>query len=90
MKAVFWTTRFRLRLDLDPLIPVGAADAARLLRRGEWMHRTLCRPRNLLLGGLLLALLVSGRPETLNAQIPGTFPDKALIVPIGGTVTACK
>ena len=90
MKAVFRTTRFRLRLDLDPLIPVGAADAARLLRRGEWMHRTLCRPRNLLLGGLLIALLVSGRPENLNAQITGGLfpPDKAVVVSTGGTVTA--
>ncbi len=49
------------------------------------MHRTLCRPRNFLLGGLLLALLVSGRPETLNAQIPGTSGN-SLAVPIGGTV----
>jgi pilus assembly protein CpaC len=49
------------------------------------MHRTLCRPRNFLLGGLLLALLVSGRPESLNAQIPGTS-GSSLIVPIGGSV----
>ena len=49
------------------------------------MHRTLCRPRNLLLGGLLIALLVSGRPDSLNAQIPGTS-GSSLIVPIGGTV----
>ena len=49
------------------------------------MHRTLCRPRNLLLGGLLLALLVCGRPEALKAQIPGTSGN-ALTVPIGGTI----
>ena len=64
---------------------VGAAEAAYHLRRGEWMHRTLCRPRNFLLGGLLLALLVSGRPESLNAQIPGTS-GSSLTVPIGGAV----
>jgi pilus assembly protein CpaC len=82
---VFWTTRFRLDMVLKLLITVGAAEAAYPLRRGEWMHRTFCRPRNFLLGGLLLALLVSGRPESLNAQIPGTT-GSSLIVPIGGTV----
>jgi pilus assembly protein CpaC len=78
-------TRFRFDQDSEPLITVGAADAAYHLRRGEWMHRTICRPRNLLLGGLLIALLVSGRPESLNAQIPGTT-GSSLTVPIGGSV----
>ena len=82
---MFWTTRFCLDMVLKLLITVGAADVAYPLRRGEWMHRTFCRPRNFLLGGLLLALLVSGRPESLNAQIPGTT-GSSLIVPIGGTV----
>jgi pilus assembly protein CpaC len=85
LKAEFWMTRFRLDQDSEPLITVGAADAAYHLRRGEWMHRTLCRPRNLLLGGLLIALLVSGRPESLNAQIPGTS-GSSLTVPIGSSV----
>ncbi len=82
---MYRTTRFRLNGALKPLLTVGAADVARHLRRGEWMHRTLCRPRNFLLGGLLLALLVSGRPESLNAQIPGTS-GSSLTVPIGGAV----
>ncbi|HBI47037.1 MAG TPA: hypothetical protein DDY78_29910, partial [Planctomycetales bacterium] len=85
MEVAFWTTRFCLNRVLELLFTVGAADAARHLRRGEWMHRTLCRPRNLLLGGLLIALFVSGRPESLNAQIPGTS-GSSLAVPIGGTV----
>jgi pilus assembly protein CpaC len=86
MKAAFWTTRFRLDQASEPLITAGAADGARHLRRGEWMHRTLCRPRNLLLGGLLIALLVSGRPESLNAQIPGTS-GSPLEVPAEGTLS---
>ena len=47
------------------------------------MHRTLCRPRTLLLGGLLLALFLCGRPEALKAQVQGTAGN-ALIVPLGG------
>jgi pilus assembly protein CpaC len=69
---------------MELLFTVGAAEAARHLRRGEWMHRTLCRPRNVLLGGLLIALLVSGRPESLNAQIPGTSGN-SVAVPFGGS-----
>ena len=49
------------------------------------MHHTHFRPRNLLMGGLLLALFLVGRPDALTAQIPGTS-GSALIVPIGGTV----
>ena len=49
------------------------------------MHPTLFRPRTLLLGGLLLALVLAGRPDALTAQIPGTTGN-ALVVPIGGTV----
>ncbi len=49
------------------------------------MHHTHFRPRNLLLGGLLLALFLVGRPDALTAQIPGTS-GSALMVPIGGTV----
>src|ERR1700676_4252174 len=47
------------------------------------MHRTLFRPRALLLGALALALLLSGGPAP--AHIPGTS-GSALTVPIGGTV----
>lgn len=49
------------------------------------MHHTHFRPRDLLLGGLLLALFLVGRPAALTAQIPGTS-GSALMVPIGGTV----
>src|SRR5258708_7043606 len=69
----------------EPLFMVGAAVAARHLPPGERMHRTLFRPRAFLLGGLLLALVASGRPEAAPAQIPGTSGN-AVTVPIGGTV----
>jgi pilus assembly protein CpaC len=46
------------------------------------MHRTLYRPWALLLGGLLLALLASGRPEPSQAQIPAPT-STPLIVPTG-------
>ena len=49
------------------------------------MHRTLCRPRALLLGGLLLALLATGRPDPLQAQIPAPTGSTPMIVPSGTT-----
>ena len=48
------------------------------------MHRTLSRPRALLLGGLLFALLASGRPEALRAQLP-LLDTTAITVPAGTT-----
>ena len=48
------------------------------------MHRTLFRPRALLLGGLLFALLASGRPAALRAQLP-LLDTAAITVPTGTT-----
>src|SRR5260370_42368331 len=49
------------------------------------MHRTLFRPRTLLMGSLALALLLAARPDAGVAQIPGTT-GAALPVPINGSV----
>ena len=48
------------------------------------MHHTLFRPRALLLGGLLLALLAGGRPGPLQAQLP-LLDTAAITVPTGTT-----
>ena len=58
------------RRGQEPLSTTGGDAAVRHLRRGERMHRTLCRPRALLLGGLLLALLA----ERTAAGPPGPDP----------------
>jgi pilus assembly protein CpaC len=48
------------------------------------MHRTLFRPRALLIGGLLFALLAAARPGPVRAQLP-LLNTTAITVPTGTT-----